>query len=59
MFFPDNIFVSIFENMNFKQNPSYAIITKLPNEVLPNEVGRHGNAPTVPAVYEEIANTSY
>ena len=42
--------------MNFEQNPSYDIITKLPNEILPNEVGRHGNAP---AVYEEIANTSY
>ncbi len=39
--------------MKFEQNPSYDIVTKLPSEV-----GRHGNAPTVPAVYEEIANTS-
>ena len=35
--------------MNFEQNPSYDIVTKLPT----SEVGR---APTVPAVYEEITS---
>ena len=35
--------------MNFEQNPSYDIVTKPPSGV-----GHHGNAPTVPAVYEEI-----
>ncbi len=39
--------------MNFEQNPSYGIVTKLPSEVC-----HHGDAPTVPAVYEEIVNTS-
>ncbi len=34
--------------MNFEQNPSYDVVTKLPSEV--------GRAPTVPAVYEEITS---